>query len=69
MWTGGHILRPADGDARYIGNQPGVGLAWQIDRHTSFTAVYSHFFAGDYIHESGPGADVDFVAVWLQYRF
>jgi hypothetical protein len=67
--AGGSVLRPADGDARFIGHQPGVGVAWQIDRHTSFNVTYSHFFAGDYIKSSGPGADVDFVAVWLQYRF
>jgi hypothetical protein len=67
--AGGNVLRRADGDARFIGHQPGVGISWQIERHTSFNAVYSHFFAGDYIKESGPGADVDFVAVWLQYRF
>ncbi len=67
--AGGNVLRPADGDARFIGHQPGIGIAWQIDRHTSFNVVYSHFFAGDFIKASGPGADVDFVAVWLQYRF
>ena len=53
----------------YIGHQPGIGVAWQIERHTSFNVTYSHFFAGDFVKESGPGADVDFVAVWLQYRF
>ena len=65
----GNVLRPAIGDARWIGHQPGVGVAWQLDRHTSFNVTYAHFFAGDFIKESGPGADVDFVAVWLQYRF
>jgi hypothetical protein len=67
--AGGNVLRPAIGDARYIGHQPGIGLAWQIDRHTSFNVAYAHFFAGDFIKSSGPGADIDFVAVWLQYRF
>ena len=67
--AGGNVLRPASGDARWIGHQPGVGIAWQIDRHTSFSVAYAHFFAGDFIRQSGPGADVDYVAVWLQYRF
>jgi hypothetical protein len=31
--------------------------------------AYTYFFAGDFIRESGPDADVDFVAVWLIYRF
>jgi len=67
--AGGNVLRRADGDARVIGHQPGIGISWQNERHTSFNAVYSHFFAGDFIKSSGPAADVDFVAVWLQYRF
>jgi hypothetical protein len=62
-------MRGADGDARFIGHQSGIGIPWQIDRHTTFNAAYAHFLAGDYIESSGPGADADFVAVWLQYRF
>jgi hypothetical protein len=67
--AGGNPMRGVDGDARFIGHQPGVGISWQINRHASFNAAYAHFFAGDYIKSSGPGADVDYVAVWLQYRF
>ena len=67
--AGGNVLRPAIGDARWIGHQPGIGVAWQIDRHTSFNAAYAHFFAGHFIDDSGPDADIDYVAVWLQYRF
>jgi hypothetical protein len=61
--------RPATGNARFIGHQPGVGISWEIDRHAPLTAGYSHFFAGDFIKESGPGADVDFAFIALQYRF
>jgi hypothetical protein len=67
--NGGNVIRGADGDARFVGHQPSLGLDWQIERHTSFNVVYSHFFAGDFIESSGPGADVDFVGVWLLYRF
>jgi hypothetical protein len=67
--AGGFPLRPADGDARFIGHQPGVGISWQIDRHASLTAGYSHFFAGDFIKRSGPSADVDFAFITLQYRY
>lgn len=67
--SGGNLARPPDGDARFIGHQPSISLAWQLDRHTTLSAAYAHFFAGDFIRESGPDADVDFVAVWLLYRF
>src|SRR5262249_33941085 len=67
--NGGNVLRDADGSARFIGSQPSVQLHWDMDRHMTFDVVYSHFFAGDFIKDSGPGADVDFVAAWLVYRF
>lgn len=67
--SGGNVLRGADGDSRFIGHQPSIGLAWDIDRHTTFNVAYSHFFSGDYIKSSGPGPDVDFVMVGIQYRF
>ena len=67
--AGGFLLRPADGNARFIGHQPGVNISWQIDRHASLTAGYSHFFPGDFIKQSGPAADVDFAYITLQYRF
>ena len=39
------------------------------DRHLSFTASYSHFFAGPFLHRSGKGDDVDFFTAWGTYRF
>ena len=67
--NGGNILRPTDGNTRFIGHQPSVQLEWEIDRHMTFDVVYSHFFAGDFLKRSGSGADVDFVGAWLVYRF
>jgi hypothetical protein len=61
-WPGG------DG-ARFVGNQPSIGAEWDVGRHTALSASYAHFFAGDFIKQSGPGKDVDFVAVWLTYKF
>ncbi len=67
--NGGNVIRPAGGDERFIGHQAQAGVEWSLDAHASVHAVYSHFFAGPYLRESGPGADVDFVAVWVTYRF
>jgi hypothetical protein len=67
--NGGNVLRGADGGARFIGSQVSIGIEWEAGRHTTVDFVYSHFFAGDYLRESGPGADVDFVAAWVLYRF
>jgi len=67
--NGGNVLRTGGGGARFVGHQPGIGLEWAMGRHTTLNVAYSHFFAGDFIRQSGPGADVDFLAVWLIYRF
>ena len=68
--NGGNVLRqPSGSPAHFVGHQPSVGLEWEVGRHTSINASYAHFFAGDFIKQSGPGKDVDFVAVWLTYRF
>lgn len=56
-------------DARYIGSMPQVQLYWDIDRHLTLAAIYGHFFAGQFLRESGAGKDVDFVTSWLTYKF
>jgi hypothetical protein len=56
-------------DARYIGSMSQAQLFWDIDRHLSFAAIYGHFFAGQFIKESGPGKDVDYITTWLTYKF
>jgi hypothetical protein len=67
--NGGNVIRGPDGTAKFIGHQASIGVEWQIERHMTFNACYSHSFAGEYIKESGPGSDVDFIAVWATYRF
>src|SRR5262249_51221338 len=65
----GNVIRGPGGNERFIGHQLSVGLEQTLGRHTTINAAYSHFFTGDYLRSSGPAADVDFVAVWLTYRF
>ncbi len=67
--SGGNVLRGAGGGGRYIGSQPSVALEWAVGRHTTINAAYAHFFAGEFIRNSGPSADVDYVSFWVVYRF
>lgn len=68
--NGGNVLRRPNGSAaHYVGNQPSIGLEWEVERHTTLNASYAHFFAGEFLKQSGPGSDVDFLALWLTYRF
>lgn len=68
--NGGNVLRtPSGSQARFVGHQPSLSLEWELGAHTTLNAAYSHFFAGDFIKQSGTGDDVDCVALWLIYRF
>ena len=65
-----NLVRSGQGSrARYIGSAPTVQTEWEAERHMTLTMNYTHFFAGTYLRQSGPGKDVDFVATWVTYRF
>jgi len=60
---------PAESEfGRYVGTELILGTAWQATPHIGVAAAYSHFFAGDFIHQS-KGDDADFGALWLTFRF
>ena len=59
---------PVPRSTRAIGTSPVslatelvLGTAWQATRHITFSAAYSHFFAGQFIHQNN-GEDADFGA-------
>ena len=52
-----------------IGNQAQAQLEWNPDRHVTFVVIYTHFFAGQFLKETGPGKDVDYVTSWVTYKF
>lgn len=55
--------------SRYIGSHANLQLEWQLDRHISLTTIYLHFFPGPFLKETQPGENVDFVALWVTYKF
>jgi hypothetical protein len=55
--------------ARFVGVNPDVALMWQIDRHTSVTALVSHFFVGTFLKETTPGRAVNYGFAAISYRF
>ena len=67
--AGGGVLRPATSDETYIGSETDLLLNWQVDRHWSWYAGYSHFFAGDFIEETGPSGDIDYFYVAVHFIF
>jgi hypothetical protein len=45
-----------------------IKLDWQLERHTSFVAVYTQFAVSDALRSAG-GDTVGFFGAWLSYRF
>jgi hypothetical protein len=68
--AGGAVLRADTGsDEAYVGAETDLLLNWQVERHWSAYLGYSHFFPGDFIQDTGPAGDIDFVYAALQFTF
>ncbi len=66
----GAVLRTGQRSrATHVGEQVALQAEWRVDAHCSIVANYTHFFAGRFIRETGPGKDMDYTTAWLQYRF
>jgi hypothetical protein len=66
----GGVLRADNGsDETTIGSEVDLLLNWQISRHMFAYFGYSHFFAGDFIQQTGPSDDIDFFYTAFTYTF
>lgn len=63
-------VRPANAAAsNYAGSELDILVTYAASSHLTFTAGYSHFFAGDYLNATGAGSDADFVYVMTGIKF
>ncbi len=68
--VGGGVLRAGGlGGSREVGQEIDIVLKYNLSRHVTLEAGYSHFFPGDFIQESGPSKDIDWVYLQMQYTF
>jgi len=66
----GNLLRPgAPSDGRYVATQPSLVAEWHPERHITVIGIYTHSFPGDFIRQTGPHGDVNYVSLWLSYKF
>jgi Alginate export len=66
----GQLVRaPSGSDERFVGSAISLTSSVGLAENLSFTAIYTHFFAGDFIRATGPSQDIDFVEFTLQTRF
>jgi hypothetical protein len=67
---GGFPTRPGEPSrAHFLGNTPSVVFTWSATRHVTVLASYVHSFAGQFLQETPPGKDVDYVTTWVTYKF
>lgn len=55
--------------AHYIGSQPSLWMEWEANRHITFTASYSRFFAGPFLRETSPGRNISYLTARATYKF
>jgi hypothetical protein len=67
--SGAQIRSDSGTGAAYIGTEFDIVLTWQIQRHVSAYLGYAHFFAGDFIAETGPSKDADFLYASMTFTF
>ncbi|MHC5006659.1 MAG: alginate export family protein [Planctomycetota bacterium] len=68
--AGGAPVRAGSlGSSSEVGQEIDLTLKYNFDRHLVGLLGYSHFFAGDFIEESGSSDDIDFLYVQLEYTF
>jgi hypothetical protein len=44
-------------------------VTWNVNKHLQVEGGYSHFFAGDYLADTGPSDDADFGYVQAKLTF
>jgi len=67
--SGAPMRAGSAGSASEVGSEIDVWLDHRFDRHWTGLAGYSHFFAGEFIEQSGAHQDIDFYFVQAQYTF
>jgi hypothetical protein len=66
----GQLIRgPSGSDERFVGSAVSITSEYALAENLNFTAIYTHFFAGDFIRETGPSEDIDFFELTLQFKF
>lgn len=66
----GQIQRADNGsDERFVGSEIDLLLNWQVNPNLAAYLGYSHFFAGDFIRDTGPDEDINFVYAAATYTF
>jgi hypothetical protein len=71
--NGATTVRPLNAVSRAAGNYAGseidLTVQWNVNKWLQVEGGYSHFFAGDYLADTGPSDDADFGYVQAKLSF
>ena len=66
----GAVIRPGKAGADdFVGEEIDLTLSYAFNNHLSFQAGYSHFFPGEFVDETGPDDDADWVYLQTTFTF
>jgi hypothetical protein len=66
----GQLIREPNGSKkRFVGSAVSLTSEHELVSNLTFTAIYTHFFAGEFIRETGPSQDIDFLEFTVQLKF
>jgi hypothetical protein len=57
-------------DARYIGAEGDLGIAWRVDAHTTLQFLTAYYSGGAYLRQTEPpGKDAKYFSITAAYKF
>jgi hypothetical protein len=62
-------VRSGLGGGSYLGTHAGAQADWRIHRRLTWSACYSHFFAGGVLDANPPAGDTIYFSTWVTFRF
>jgi len=67
--SGNLLRRSGDSSKRYVGTATSFNGEWQANRHLAWTVIYTHFFPGSFIEDTGQSNDIDYYELTMLFRF
>lgn len=68
--AGGGVVRAGDTNASSdIGNEIDLTFSYKFTTRLTGSLGYSHFFAGDFLADTGPDDDIDFAYAQIFFNF
>jgi hypothetical protein len=66
----GQLIRgPSGSGERFVGSALSLTSGFALAENLAFTAIYTHFYTGDFFRATGPFEDSDFFELTLQFKF